>query len=260
MDQAVDKAVAGWLHSRKLLSREISDKWCPQEWVFALLLFNSFAGSMDSETECTLSKFVDDTMWSACWREEMPEMPSRSSWTGLRGEPLKKFNKAKCKVSPGWGSSKHKYRLGSKWIESSLREDLGVLVDEKLNIDLAICTHIPESKLCPGAVSKAVWPEGWGRWFCSSIVLMWDCFWLKGTIKETVLAFWLFLLGCYENLKCIVMSSLKPEIQCHCCATTESNHDILGYYQWDKDLIGKATDLSVGLFTKSKNLTWYRSP
>lgn len=35
-----------------------------------------------------------------------------------------KFNKAKCKVPPGWGSSKHKCRLGSKRIESSLREDL----------------------------------------------------------------------------------------------------------------------------------------
>lgn len=51
----------------------------------------------------------------------------------------------------------------------------------------------------------------------------------------------------YENLKCIVMSSLRPEIQWHCCVTTESNQGI--YYQWDKDLIGKATDLSVGLFT-----------
>lgn len=119
-----------------------------------------------------------------------------------------------------------------------------------------MCTHIPESELWPGAASKSVWPEGWGRWFCSSPVLMGDCFWLKGTIKETAVAFWLFLLGPYENLKCIVMSSLRPEIQCHCCVTTESNHSILGYYQWNKDLIGKATDLSVGLFTNRVRL-WH---
>lgn len=47
-----------------------------------------------------------------------------------------KFSKAKCKVlCLGWDSSKHKYRLGSKWIKSSLREkELGMLVDEKLNM------------------------------------------------------------------------------------------------------------------------------
>ncbi|KAK4829102.1 LOW QUALITY PROTEIN: hypothetical protein QYF61_002053 [Mycteria americana] len=92
---------------------------------------------MDSGIECTLSKLADDT--ELCGVVDMLEgrgaiqmdLDRLEKWARTN---LMKFNRPSARSST-WGNPKRKCRLGREWIESSPEEkDLGVLVDEKLNI------------------------------------------------------------------------------------------------------------------------------
>ncbi|GAB0189355.1 hypothetical protein GRJ2_001400800 [Grus japonensis] len=97
------------------------------------------ASDLDDGIKCTLMTFPDDTKLSgevdtsegrATLQEDLDRL---EEWSN---KSLIKFNKEECKVlHHGKHNPEVQHRLGSTWLESSsVERDLGVLLDNKLNM------------------------------------------------------------------------------------------------------------------------------
>jgi len=159
-----------WLdgHSQRVTINSSMSKWrpvtsgIPQGSVLGLAMSNILLNDMDSEIECTCSKFANDTKLCGAVEGTLEGKDAiqrdlnkleRSAHANIMT-----LKTAKCKVPhKGQGNPKHKYRLGGEYIASSpAKKDLGVLVAKKLNMTWQCALTAQKANHILGCIRRSV--------------------------------------------------------------------------------------------------------